>query len=320
MPLNPTESDRGYYATRTSQAARRLVSRLRQRMSEQGWLEPPRVAFVLSGGGNLGAGQVGMLRALVEAGVQPDVVIGCSVGALNGAAFAADPTSAGVNRIEQTWLRLAAGDPDLMPNRGLLPLAAQAVRRGVSLHDPEPLRQLLAETLPCDTFEELKVPFWAQAADLDAAEEYWFDSGPLVPALMASAALPAVLPPVVHHGRRLFDGGVLGEMPVGQAIASGATEIYLLQVGRRKTKALEIKRPLDVALHAYRTARLHRLEEDIGAFPENCNVHRLPEGRTEQLRFDDFTQAARLIASARAATARYLAEPEWQATEQRTPR
>ncbi len=307
MPLIGPENERSLYGYRTSQAVSRLVTRLRERLYEQSWLEEPRVAFVLSGGGNLGAGQVGMLRALVEAGIEPDVVIGCSVGALNGAAFAAQPTLAGIDRLEALWVGMARGEPDLMPIRGLVPTAAQAIRRGLSLHDPGPLRDVLTTHLPA-TFEDLALPFWAQAADLDSAEEYWFDSGPLVPALMASAALPGVFPPVLYHGRRLFDGGVIGEMPVSQAIATGATDIYLLQVGRRFNTPLEIKRPLDVAIHAYRTARRHRLEEDIGAIPESCRVFRLPEGRSDQLRFDDFSQAARLIARSRSETAEYLSQ------------
>src|SRR3954468_9556304 len=93
---------------------------------------PEKTAFVLSGGGNMGALQVGMLRALVERDIRPDLVLGCSVGALNGAAYAADPTPAGVDRLEDLWLRLAG--PDVMPASNWLPSALNLAKRGESIH------------------------------------------------------------------------------------------------------------------------------------------------------------------------------------------
>src|SRR5262245_12662539 len=115
-----------------------------------------RVAFVLSGGGNLGAVQVGMLRALLEHGVTPDLVVGCSVGALTGAALADEPTLVGVARLEQVW-RTADGD-EVMP-RSWLPRAAALARKGEAVHDSDGLRQMFGNSIRAREFKDLSVPF-----------------------------------------------------------------------------------------------------------------------------------------------------------------
>ncbi len=264
-----------------------------------------KVAFVLSGGGSLGAVQIGMLRALVEAGIRPDLVIGCSVGAINGAGFAADPTLRGVARMERIWRRMAAGNPDIMPGR-FIPLAVQLARKGQALHDPARLESLLKEEFPVSHFSDLRIPFQCVATDLRAASEYWFDSGPLVPALMASASLPAVYPACEIDGRLLIDGGVLNEIHTHRAIHLGATELYVLHVGHLGDRSRPVQRPFDSAMQAYWTARRFRFEDDLRRIPSQCIVHRLPAGETPRLRFDDFSQVSQLIELAYASTTGYL--------------
>ena len=117
------------------------------RASRLRWPRKRRTAFILSGGGSLGAIQVGMLRALFEAAIWPDLILGCSVGSINGAGYAADPSMRGIARLERIWRRLASGDPDLMP-AGRMPLAIQLARKGEALHDPAPLETLLTEEPP----------------------------------------------------------------------------------------------------------------------------------------------------------------------------
>ena len=266
----------------------------------------PRTAFIFSGGGSLGAVQIGMLRALVEAGIQPDLVIGCSVGAINGAAFAAEPSVRGVARLERIWRRLAADDPALMPNPRL-PVAVQLARKGESLHDPATLETLLTDELPAETFEELRIPFHCVATDLDRAREHWFTRGPLVPALMASASLPAVYPAHNHDGRTFIDGGVLNEVHTERALELGATELYVLHVGHLDDRQTEVQRPFDSALRAYWIARRWRLEENLRQIPTGCVLHRLPSGSPPRLRFDDFSQGPDLAEIAYEQTAEYLA-------------
>lgn len=280
---------------------RSVAERVRRR------LRPECTVFVFSGGGNLGATQVGMLRALLEAGIRPDAVLGCSVGAINGAAFADRPDIAGVARLERIWRRLADGDPDIMPNRKLLPLAAQLARRGPALHTQDRLEALLRAELGELTFAQLRVPFACVAADVDRAEPYWFDEGPLLPALLASAALPGVYPPVHLAGRRFFDGGVVNEVPIGHALALGATRVVLLHVGHLDERELdEARRPFDVLAHAYWTMRAARLDDELAHVPDDVELLRLPAGSTPRLRFDDFSRGPELSAMAYEASSHYL--------------
>ncbi len=291
------------------------VRRLRADAARRWRRREPRTAFVFSGGGNLGAIQVGMLRALVEAGIQADLVCGVSVGAINAAAYAADPRLPGITRLDRIWQALADGEPSLMPSRRM-PLAVQIARRGTSMHDPAPLERMLVDELGPIHFEDLSIPAVVGAADVDTAEAVWFDSGPVIPALMASAALPAVYPPVRLHGRRLFDGGVLGEAPIAQAIALGATDIYLLHCGQLVERELDIRRPFDVAIHAYWTSRMFRLESEIASIPEHVVLHRLPPGSTPRLRFDDFSKGRELTDRAHEACAEFLSTGRVAAPEQ----
>lgn len=260
---------------------------------------------MLSGGGSLGALQVGMLRALVEAGVRPDLILGCSVGSINGAGFAADPSLRGVARLDRIWRRLAQGDPELMP-AGLIPLAVQLARKGESLHDPLRLEMLLSEELPAESFDQLRVPFQCVATDLEAASERWFDAGPLIPALMASASLPAVYPAREIDGRPYIDGGVLNEIHTARAVELGASELYVLHVGHLDERPMDVQRPFDGALRAYWTHRRFRLEDDLSRVPDHCTVHRLPAGAPPRLRFDDFTHGPELAELAYRQSAHYL--------------
>ena len=185
-------------------------------------------AFVLGGGGVLGAHEVGMLRALAEAGNRPDLVVGTSVGAINGAFVAADPAAAAV-RLRQLWegahlQRAFSGT--------LLGRAARLARSGTHLHSFEPLRQMLAEALPAKDFADLALPFNCVAASIERASARWFTGGPLVPAVLASCAVPGLLPPVEIDGEHYFDGGLVHSIPVGRAVELGARTVYVLHVGR----------------------------------------------------------------------------------------
>ncbi len=282
-------------------AARRLDA-LRRR------LRRPKVAFVLSGGGNLGAVQAGMLRALYEHEITPDVIVGCSVGAINGAAFAAEPNQRGLHRLERIWSRMADGDPDIMPNRGFLPLAVQLARKGESLHSQDGLKELLESELLDGAIDDLTIPFSCVATDIDRAEEHWFQDGPLLPALLASSALPGIFPPVQIAGRLYYDGGVVREVPIPSAVELGATKIYLLHPGHLESRASEQppKRPFDVLIHAYWTARANRLQDEIDQLPEFIELIRLPAGSNPQLRFDDFSTGRELAALAYEASSRFL--------------
>ncbi len=270
------------------------------------WRHRPVTAFVLSGGGNLGSVQVGMLQALSEHGVRPDLIVGCSVGAINGAAYAAEPDGRGVERLTRIWTRLADGEPDLMPSSRFTHPTVQMARKGESIHDQGALEQLLNEELAATTFAQLTIPFSCVATDIETADEVWFDSGRLIPAVLASAALPAVYPARSYAGRTLIDGGVLREVHTEQAVALGATEIYLLHVGHLQGRGMDVQRPFDAAMRAYWTARRFRLAEDVRQLPDSCRVHNMPAGSSPMLRFDDFTKGPELIELAYEASKSFL--------------
>ena len=215
-----------------------------------------RTAFVLSGGGNLGAVQVGMLKALAEHEIVPDLVLGCSVGALNGATFARAPTQAGVSRMEGNWLSIDG--LTVMPS-GRLPSAIQLLRKGEALHDNAGLVESIEKMLGDQReFADLTVPFQCVATSAETAMAHWFTEGDLVSAILASAALPAVYPPVTIDGVRYLDGGVVDNVPIARAVELGCTRIFVIQVGPHGRPDAEIRRPIDGALLAYWLARNNR--------------------------------------------------------------
>ncbi|GAB2672679.1 patatin-like phospholipase family protein [Thalassiella azotivora] len=266
----------------------------------------PRTAFVLGGGGVLGSAEVGMLRALVEAGVVPDLVVGTSVGAVNGAVVAADPGWAAVQQLTEVWTSSASGVWSTSPVERVRTFA----RTRTAFHSNEPLRRVLAEHLGEPRIEDLAVPFQCCAASIERAEEHWFDSGPLLPAVLASCAVPGLFPAVAVDGEHYLDGGLVNSVPVGRAVASGATEVFVLQVGRIERQLTAPRRPWEVALVAFEVARRHRFTRDMSAVPEGVRVHVLPSGDEPapiaNLRYRDTGSARARIARAHAASARYL--------------
>lgn len=272
-----------------------LLERVRRR--------PAPIAFVLGGGGNLGAVQVGMLRALVEHGIAPDLIVGCSVGALNGVAFAQEPSLVGVARLEQLWRSLDGRD--VMPN-GRIPTAVQFARKGVAIHDGEGLRRTVEGVLTVERFEELGVPFECVATDLDGAREVWFSTGPLVDPILASAAIPGVYPPVEIDGVRYIDGAVVNDVPVSRAVELGARRLYVLHVGSFDRPMPSPRRPVDLLVQAYWIARRHRFHRDLSLLPNGVDAVVLPTGDPPRIRYDDFTRTRELIDAAYAASTAHL--------------
>jgi NTE family protein len=266
-------------------------------------------AFVLGGGGLLGAHEVGMLRALSEAGIRPDLVVGTSIGAVNGVFVATDPDGA-AERLRDLWLGESLG---VVFSETVLGRAVRLVRSGTHLHAIEPLRKLLAEKLPAADFADLKLPFHCVAASIEHASAHWFARGPLVPAVMASCAVPGLLPPVEIDGLHFFDGGLVDSIPVGRAVALGASTVYVLQVGRIESPLSVPVRPWEVGLVAFEIARRHRFHEEMSALPPGVRVHVLPTGGEQlppglgQFRYSGKNKVSTSIDRAHAASVSYLA-------------
>jgi NTE family protein len=269
-----------------------------------------KTAFVLGGGGLLGAHEVGMLRALSDAGIAPDVIVGTSIGAINGAFVAADPAGAAA-RLRQMW----QGDAVRQAFSGTLwGRAVRLASSGTHLHAMDPLRDMLRGMLPASDFADLKLPFHCVAASIERAQARWFSSGPIVPAVLASCAVPGLLPPVEIDGEHFFDGGLVHSIPVGRAVALGASTIYVLHVGRIERPLTVPRRPWEVGLVAFEIARRYRFHEEMATLPADVRVHVLPAGTDRrppdlsQLRYRDQTRVAASIERAYTASARYLAE------------
>ncbi|WP_434741555.1 patatin-like phospholipase family protein [Micromonospora sp. SH-82] len=270
------------------------------------------VAFVLGGGGVLGAVEVGMLRALFRAGIRPDLVVGTSIGAVNGALVAADPTEAVTDRLVRLW-----ASPEASEVYG--DSVARQLRRFAArthLHSPRPLRRLLESELGEQvTFADLRVPFMCCAANIERAAEHWFDSGPLVPAVLASASVPGLLPPTEIDGQHYVDGGIVNSIPIGAAVTAGAEKIFVLQVGRIERALTPPRRPWEVAQVAFEIARRHRFARDLAALPDGVQVHVLPTGGLEPRddtpwAYRDMAAVGRRISRAYTASRRYLADLE----------
>jgi NTE family protein len=261
-----------------------------------------RTAFVLGGGGNLGAVQVGMLRAVMERGVVPDLLLGSSVGALNAAAIAATPTVDGVRALEQVW-RTVDGD-DLMPSHlsGLWQLA----RKARSIHHNDGLRRLVARAMPFEHFEDALVPFQVVATSLRSGRERWFAEGRILEPILASAALPGIFPPIEIDGELFIDGGVVDNVPMMRAASLGSTRVYVFHVGNFDKPRPDPRRPIDVLLQAFSIARNHRFLTEVQHPPAGVELICLPGVEPGGIRRNDFGRTAQLIDRAYAASAAYL--------------
>ena len=270
----------------------------------------PQVAFVLGGGGVHGAAEVGMLRALSERSIVPDVVLGTSIGALNGALFAAEPSSA-IERLTDLWDNVDANNPF---EASLIEQASTFARTGTHLHGNHRLRRLLLQQLPVRHFEDLQLPFACVAASIERAGARWFDQGELIQALLASTAVPGLLPPVKIDGEHHLDGGLVDSIPVGRAIELGARCIYVLQVGRIEQPLTPPNKPWEVGMVAFEISRRHRFMEAMARVPPDIDVHVLPTGAGDtmrhtdpsQFRYRDTTKVADRIAVAYRSTVDYL--------------
>jgi len=248
--------------------------------------------FVLSGGGNQAVSQVGMLRALFERGIVPDVVIGTSAGALNGAVVAHRPTMDAVDHLEGVWQSIQG--KEIFPGNRVT-RAWNVLRRGTSLMPSDGLAQLIDTVSTARTFADLAVPLRVVTCDLTSGSEVVFCRGPLAPPLLASAALPGVFPPVPYAGRLLVDGGVVNSVPISHAAAGKPARIFVCNVsggGRPMHRAP--RSPLDVVMRSFSIARNQRFQLELAHLRHTAEVTILPRP-TDDRDLLDFSDAHRLI-------------------------
>jgi NTE family protein len=261
-----------------------------------------RTAFVLGGGGVLGAIQVGQLEALLRAGIVPDMLVGSSVGALNAATIAADPTVETAERLRDVWVGLRP--EDIFPGTAMQRVL-HFVRKGDHLYPNDGLRRLI-DLVPARSFEQMRAPLAVVAANLRTGKERCFTTGPIAPAILASSALPGVFPPVAVDGELYVDGGVVNNVPISRAVEMGATKIYVLTTGTRDLDG-PIRRPYEVLLRAFAYSRAARIDLDLERYARDAKIDVLPTFDTGPIRFNDTSHSLRLYRQALELTTAHLA-------------
>jgi NTE family protein len=275
------------------------MERLRQK---SGPVSQTKTAFVFAGGGSLGAVQVGMLRELLRAGVEADIVIGSSVGALNAAFFAGRPTLEGVDELAAIWRTLR--------RRDIFPVTFWGALRWFSadgLFDPSGLRRLIERNLPFERLEDAELPLHVVATDLGGGAVR-LSSGPAAEAILASAAIPVVFPSVELDSRPLMDGAVSGNTPIVAALELGARRLIVLPTGFSCALAEPPKGAVARGFHALTLLIAHQMLRDLAQVPADIEVSTVPSLCPLSVSPFDFSQTDALIERAASQTRAWLAD------------
>jgi NTE family protein len=264
----------------------------------------PRTAFVMAGGGSLGAVEVGMLEALVDAGVRPDFIVGSSAGAVNAAYFAGRPDAEGVRALRAIWAGLRSRDVfPFSPVGGLL--GALSLRD--HMVDPGPFRRLLTRNLAYRDLEEAAIPVYVVVANVLSGRETVLSKGPVVASVLASAAIPGVFPPVKIDGIWYFDGSVANNTPVSAAVELGAERIVVMPTGY----SCEMKRlptgALSMALHGINVLVARQLVIDVERFMDRTQIRVVPPLCPVATQPFDFSEAKELMDRSAKTTRAWLA-------------
>jgi len=266
---------------------------------------PSLTAFVFAGGGSLGAIEVGMLRELLDHGVRPGCVIGASVGAINAAYFAGRPDGDGVAMLELLWCRIRRRDVMPLTMFGLLEMM---LSRRSHLVDATALRMLLEKNLSFSRVERAAIPLHIVATDMHSGKEIILSSGPLVDAVLASAAIPGVFPPVRIGGVDLVDGGVANNTPISVAISLGATRVIVLPAGFACAMHKPPSNAIAQAMHALTLLIARQLVRDLESYSSHAEIFVVPPLCPLDVSPYDYTQCDRLIERAAEKTRAWLHE------------
>lgn len=251
-----------------------------------------------------------MLKALDEASIEPDLVLGTSIGAFNGSVIASTPGTEGVQRLSRLWEEISATD---VLTAGLFDRIKNVATMQPAIHQSSEIRTLLERVHGADaTIDQLRLPFQCVAASILRASEHWFTTGPLIEALLASAAIPALFPPVEIDGDFYYDGGLVNSVPLTRAVDMGASRVFVLQVGRVESDLRPPERLYEAALISFEIARRHRFTTTMQNLPDGVEVHVLPSGNPvkfddrRQLKWKEFGSTSDLVTAGYEASAEYL--------------
>jgi NTE family protein len=266
--------------------------------------ETSEVAFVFPAGGSSGAVQVGILRSLFEAGIVPDLMVGSSVGSLNAAYMALDPTLERTASLEAVWKQLTR--PDVFGRNGY-GLIRRLVGRQSHLYAPNALRALIGRLCPIRDLSDGAVRLQVVTTDLDNGVARWWARGEASEILYASACLPGLFPPAVLCGHRHVDGGVLEPFPVQRAVDLDASVVYVLgEPPSLDATALRRLSALDVLIRSFQISRYARLPEPAAVARTGQRVIVVPGADTSGVPVTDFRHTAKLIEESRDVSRRFM--------------
>lgn len=263
-----------------------------------------KTAFVLAGGGSLGAVQVGMLAELIANGVQPDFIVGVSAGALNGAFLAFEPSINMVERMAVLWSTITTREVLGLSWRSLLGIVG--LRNHIA--SPRGLHSLLLRELPYQDFADAAVPLYLVCAELVTGNEVVLSSGDITKAVLASTAIPGVFPPVEHEGRFLVDGAVTSGTPISVAVAHGASRIIVLPCGFACAEKTVARGAVGRAIHAISLLGASQLRRDFERYSTLCQIHIAPPLCPMTQSSFDYSKGTDLIARGRVVTRQWINE------------
>jgi NTE family protein len=262
-----------------------------------------KTAFVLAGGGSLGAVQAGMLTELMAIGLVPDFVVGVSAGALNGAFFAFDPSPPMTERMAALWRGVTTRE---ILGSSWRSVFRAFVRRG-HLADASGLSRILHRALPYQTFDQTRVPLHIVAAEEASGAEVVLSEGPILEAVLASTAVPGVFPPVLLGGRTLVDGVVAAGTPIATAVRLGATRVIVLPCGFTCVAKAVPQHAFGRAIHAITLLGARQLRQDFERYAERVTLRLVPPLCPLDTSSYNYSNGAALIEAARVSTRQWLA-------------
>jgi NTE family protein len=263
-----------------------------------------KTAFVFAGGGSFGAIQVGMLHSLAAHGISADMVVGSSVGALNGAFYAGDPTLKGVERLGEIWRGLKRQDVFPMSWRTVLSFLWR--RDFLISHDG--IRKLIDDHIPYRNLQDASVPVHIVTTDIISGDSIVLSEGSISEAIVASTAIPGAFAPIHYKDYYLADGAISSNTPIRVAVQKGAKRLIILPTGHACAAQAPPVGAVANALHALTlliarqlVSELERLDPDIEYFvvPPLCPLVGSPY---------DFSRTADHITRAIQTTDAWLAE------------
>jgi len=262
----------------------------------------PKTAFVFAGGGSFGAIQVGMLHSLAAHGIVADMAFGSSVGAINAAYYAGDPTIGGIRKLETIWRGLRRQDVFPVTWRTLLGF----MRRRDFLVASHGLRNLIETHLPYRNLEDAKMPIYVVATDILSAETVVLSNGPACEAILASVAIPAAFAPVRVSDLFLADGAISSNTPVKVAVANGAQRLIILPTGYACARRTPPVGAVASALHALTLLIARQLISELETLAPHIDYYVLPPLCPLDGSPYDFSHTGELIARAIASTNEWI--------------